>query len=60
MPAKSKKQQRAAGAALSAKRGETKKSSLKGASKEMVESMSEEELRELAKTKRKNLPEKKG
>jgi len=34
MPAKSKKQQMAAGAALSAKRG-AKKSSLKGASKEM-------------------------
>ncbi len=59
MPAKSKRQQRAAGAALSAKRGETKKSELKGASKEMVESMSEEELESLASTKRKNLPEKK-
>lgn len=59
MPAKSKKQQKAAGAALSAKRGETKKSSLKGASKEMAESMSEKELKELAETKRKNLPEKK-
>lgn len=57
MPAKSKKQQKAAGAALSAKRGETKKSSLKGASKEMVESMSEAELEDLASTKRKNLPE---
>ncbi|NLT71118.1 MAG: DUF3008 family protein [Verrucomicrobiaceae bacterium] len=59
MPAKSKKQQKAAGAALAAKRGETKKSSLKGASREMVESMSEKELRDLAATKRKNLPEKK-
>ena len=37
MPAKSKAQQKAAGAALSAKRGETKKSELKGASKGMVE-----------------------
>jgi Protein of unknwon function (DUF3008) len=37
MPAKSKKQQMAAGAALSAKRGEIKKSSLKGASKQMAD-----------------------
>jgi Protein of unknwon function (DUF3008). len=59
MPAKSKKQQKAAGAALSAKRGETKKSSLRGASKQMAESMSEDKLRDLAKTKRKKLPEKK-
>jgi hypothetical protein len=59
MPAHSKKQQMAAGAALSAKRGETKKSELKGASKEMYESMSEKELDELASTKRKNLPTKK-
>jgi len=60
MPAKSKKQQKAAGAALSAKRGKTKKSSLKGASTEMVESMSEKELEILAGTARENLPEKKG
>ena len=58
MPAKSKKQQMAAGAALSAKRGDTPKSSLKGASKSMVESMSEKQLEELAHTKRKNLPKK--
>src|SRR3546814_3761003 len=38
MPAKSKAQQKAAGAALSAKRGDTKKSELKGASKSMYES----------------------
>lgn len=60
MPAKSNKQQMAAGAALSAKRGEASMSSLKGASKEMAESMSEKELKELAATKRKNLPRKKG
>ncbi len=60
MPAKSKKQQRAAGAALSAKRGERSKKSLKGASKEMVKSMTEKELEDLASTKHKNLPEKKG
>lgn len=59
MPAVSKAQQRAAGAALSAKRGETKKSELKGASREMHESMSEKELEEFAETKRRGLPEKK-
>jgi hypothetical protein len=56
MPAKSKTQQMAAGAALAAKRGERSKSSLKGASRSMVESMSERELRKMAKTKRKRLP----
>ena len=60
MPAKSKAQQKAAGAALSAKRGETAKKDLKGASKSMVESMSEDQLEELAETKREGLPEKKG
>jgi ribosomal protein S4 len=48
-----KKQQMAAGAALAAKRGERKKSSLKGASKQMAESMSEKQLKDFAKTKRK-------
>ena len=57
MPAKSKAQQKAAGAALSAKRGETKKSELKGASKSMYESMSEKQLDEFASTKRKGKPE---
>jgi hypothetical protein len=56
MPAKSKQQQMAAGAALAAKRGETPKSSLKGASKEMAKSMSEKELHDLASAKRSNLP----
>lgn len=59
MPAASKAQQKAAGAALSAKRGDTKKSELKGASKEMYKSMSEKELEDLAETKRKGLPERK-
>ena len=59
MPAKSKAQQKAAGAALSAKRGDTKKSELKGASRGMYESMTEKELEELAETDRKGLPEKK-
>jgi hypothetical protein len=57
MPAKSQAQQKAAGAALSAKRGETKVGELKGASKSMYESMSEKELDELASTKRKGKPE---
>ncbi|HEX9933242.1 MAG TPA: DUF3008 family protein [Allosphingosinicella sp.] len=57
MPAKSKAQQKAAGAALSAKRGDTPKSQLKGASKGMAESMSEKQLEELASTKRKGKPE---
>jgi hypothetical protein len=59
MPAKSKKQQMAAGAALAAKRGKRSKSSLKGASRQMASSMSESELRKVAKTKRKKLPKKK-
>jgi hypothetical protein len=59
MAAKSKKQQMAAGAALAAKRGEIKKSSLKGASKQMAKSMSKKQLKEFASTKRKNLPRKK-
>ncbi|MGO6997692.1 DUF3008 family protein [Rhizobium leguminosarum] len=57
MPAKSKAQQKAAGTALSAKRGETPKSELKGASKQMVESMSEKQLEEFASTKRKGKPQ---
>lgn len=57
MPAKSKDQQMAAGAALSAKRGEKKVSELKGASKDMYESMSENELEEMASTERKGKPE---
>jgi Protein of unknwon function (DUF3008) len=56
MPATSKKQQMAAGAALSAKRGERAKSSLRGASRQMVESMSEAELERMASVKRKSLP----
>jgi len=58
MPAKSKKQQMAAGAALSAKRGERPISSLKGASRQMAQSMSEK-LEEFAHTKRQELPKKK-
>lgn len=57
MPAKSKAQQKAAGAALSAKRGDTPKNKLKGPSKSMAESMSEKELEKMASTKRKGKPE---
>ena len=48
MPADSEKQRRAAGAALAAKRGETKVSDLQGAPKEMYDSMNEEELSDMA------------
>jgi Protein of unknwon function (DUF3008) len=60
MPAKSKAQQKAAGAALAAKRGETKVLDLKGASKKMYDTMSEGELEDLAQAERKDLPGKKG
>lgn len=56
MPAKSKAQQMAAGAALSAKRGDTKAGALKGASKSMYKSMSEKELDKMASTKQKGKP----
>ena len=57
MPAKSAAQQKAAGAALSAKRGDSPKSKLKGASKGMMDSMSEKELEKMASTSRKGKPE---
>jgi hypothetical protein len=57
MPAKSAAQQKAAGAALSAKRGDTPKSKLKGASKSMEKSMSAKQLEEFASTKRKGKPD---
>ncbi len=57
MSAKSKAQQKAAGAALAAKRGDTEVSDLKGASKSMYQSMSENELDEMASTKRKEKSE---
>ncbi|MFO1499911.1 MAG: DUF3008 family protein [Verrucomicrobiota bacterium] len=59
MPARSKKQQMAAGAALAAKRGKKSKGSLRGASKSMYSSMNQKQLRDIAKTKRKGLPKKK-
>ncbi len=57
MPAKSKAQQKAAGAALAAKRGDEKVGDLKGASKSMYKSMSEKQLDDMASTKRKGKPE---
>ena len=57
MPAKSKAQQKAAGAALAAKRGEQKVGDLKGPSKSMYESMSEKQLDDFASTKRKGKPQ---
>jgi hypothetical protein len=56
MPAKSAAQQKAAGAALSAKRGDTPRSELKGASKSMAESMTGKQLEEFAHTSRKDKP----
>jgi len=54
----SRKQQKAMGLALAAKKGDVPKSKLKGASKEMVK-MSEKDLEDFASTKHKGLPEKK-
>lgn len=60
MPAQSEAQQKAAGAALAAKRGDMKVSELQGASRQMYDSMSEAELQDLASTEHDDLPEKKG
>ncbi|ODT60569.1 MULTISPECIES: DUF3008 family protein [Paracoccus] len=57
MPARSKAQQRAAGAALSAKRGESKVGDLQGASKDMYDSMTEAELEDIAATDHDDLPD---
>ena len=57
MPAKSAVQQKAAGAAVAAKRGDMPKAKLKGASKSMASSMSESELSKMASTKREGKPE---
>ena len=57
MPAKSKSQQKAAGIALSAKKGDKKKSELNGPSKGMYESMTKGELEEMASGERKGKPE---
>ena len=60
MPAKSKAQQEAAGAALGAKRGDTNENDLQAPSKEMYDSMTESELEDLASTKRQGKPQHKG
>lgn len=60
MPARSKARQKVAGAALSAKRGDTPKSKLEGASRSMIDSMSEKQLEALASTPRKGKPEHSG
>ncbi len=60
MPAKSKAQQKAAGAALSAKKGDASPKDLKGASSEMYNAMSKKQLEKLASTKQSGLPEHKG
>ncbi|WP_413869130.1 DUF3008 family protein [Albidovulum sp.] len=57
MPARSKAQQRAAGAALAAKRGETPPSRLRGAAREMFETMTERELEDFASTPLHDLPD---
>jgi hypothetical protein len=57
MPAKSKAQQKAAGAALAAKHGDEPVKDLKGASRSMYKSMSEKELHDLAATKTKGKPD---
>jgi len=57
MPVKSKSQQMAAGAALAALRDQRKKSDLRGASKSTVDSMDEQQLHDLASSKRKGRPQ---
>jgi Protein of unknwon function (DUF3008) len=57
MKARSRAQQRAAGAALAAKRGETGRRKLRGASKEMAATMTETELEDMAATPHAGKPE---
>ena len=57
MKAVSKAQQKAAGAALAAKRKEIKVRELYGASRSMYDSMTEKELEDMASTSRKGKPE---
>lgn len=59
MPAKSKVQQQAAGAALAAKRGEKSPDSLYGAAKSMYNGMDSKQLGHFAGTKRSGLPARK-
>lgn len=57
MPALSKAQQRAAGLALAAKRGEVDPAKLRGAARQMYVSMTEAQLHDYAATGRTPLPE---
>lgn len=59
MKARSKAQQQAAGAALSARRGETDPADLQGASREMYDTMTEAELEDMAATDHEDLPDRK-
>ncbi|QGE78307.1 DUF3008 family protein [Bordetella holmesii] len=56
MPAKSKAQQMAAGAALAAKRHEAPVGSLKGASRQMYDTMTQKQLEEFTHTKQRGKP----
>ena len=60
MPSVSKSQQRAAGMALAARRGEIPMGDLRGAAKDMAGSMSKSELKKFASTPSKNLAKHKG
>lgn len=60
MPARSRAQQKAAGMALAAKRGEIPVSELWGAARSMYESMTAQQLEDFASTERSDLPEHKG
>jgi hypothetical protein len=57
MPARSKAQQKAAGAALAAKRDPAKVQDLWGAAREMYETMTERQLEEFAESPQEGLPE---
>lgn len=57
MPAKSKAQQKAAGLALAARRGEVSPDELQGAAKSMYASMNESQLEDFAETSRKDKPQ---
>ncbi|MFM2130706.1 MAG: hypothetical protein RL477_2252 [Pseudomonadota bacterium] len=57
MPAISKAQQRAAGMALAARRGEIDPRKLKGAARDMYATMTEQQLHDYAATASKRLPE---
>lgn len=60
MPAQSKAQHGAAGLALAAKKGDVDPKTLRGAAKQMFNSMSKKQLEEYASTSTKQLPKKVG